>query len=116
MHVVARAAEVAVAARHQRVQQNRVAHRHVGDGGADLVHPARRLVAGGERQPDARTLPGLVELAVPDVDVGAAEARRRDPDDHVGGCGDLRFRHVADLEVLAVADEPGCFHANLPYR
>jgi hypothetical protein len=87
------------------VQQHRVADGDVRDRGADLVHPARRLVAGYERQADARALPGLVELAVPDVDVGAAEAGGPDPDDHVGGRGDLRFRHLADLEVLAVAGE-----------
>jgi hypothetical protein len=40
-------------------------------------------------------------------------ARRPDPDDHVSGCGDLRFRHLADLEVLAVAGELDCFHATL---
>jgi hypothetical protein len=84
VHVVARAAEVAVAARHQRVQQHRVADGNVRDRRSRPRAPSPPSRGRHERQADARALPGLVELAVPDVDVGAAEARRPDPDDHVG--------------------------------
>ena len=73
----------------------------VGDLGADLLDDAHRLVAedvalAHERAED------LVE-----VQVGAADAGRRDADDRVGRVFDARVGDVVDADVGAVGVAPG---------
>ena len=69
VHVVAAAAGTAQPARDERVHDHRVTDLDVGHAGADLVHPARVLVAERVGQLD---LGLLGPLALLDVQVGAA--------------------------------------------
>ena len=80
VHVVAGPAGPAQAAGRGRVQDHGVADGHVGDRRADLVHPARVLVAQDVGQRGAH---GRVPLAVDDVQVGAADAGAADLHDDV---------------------------------
>ena len=64
--------------------------------GADLVHPAGVLVAGRVGQLD---LGLLGPLALLDVQVGAAEARRADPHDHVERAGGLRLVDLSSFSA-----------------
>ena len=68
----------------------------VADGAAHLAHPAGVLVAEDVRQPGV--LDGF-PLPLDDVQVGAAQARRPDLDDHVPRPGDLGLGDVVELGV-----------------
>jgi hypothetical protein len=88
------AAHPAVPAGDVERDHDAVADRQLGDAGARLLHDAHRLVAEDVALVDERP-EDLVE-----VQVGAAQARRRDPDDHVVGILDARIGDVVDADVL----------------
>jgi hypothetical protein len=108
VHVVSGAARAAEAAGDERVDDDRVAHLHVRHPRADLVDPARVLVAGRVGQPDLRLLGPLPLL---DVQVGAAQAGRTDPHDDVERSGRLRLVDLVELERLLVGVQAGSLHA-----
>ena len=89
VHVVAGPAGAAQPAGRRRVQDHRVADGHVGDRGADLVHPAGVLVAErvGQRRVHRR-----VPLALDDVQVGAADPGAADLHDDVERAAEGRAR------------------------
>jgi hypothetical protein len=89
VHVVPGPAEAAEAAGRQGVEDDRVAWGDMADGRADLVDPPGVLMAEGVGQ--RRVGAQLVPLAQVEMDVGAAQARPADLDDHVEGVLDLRL-------------------------
>ena len=92
----------------ERVHDHRVADLDVGHAGADLVDPARVLVAGRVGQLDL----GLLRpLALLDVQVGAAQPRRADLHDHVERAGDLRLVDLLELQRLVVRVQARGLHA-----
>ena len=97
VHVVAGPAGMAQPAGGGRMQDDGVAHRHVGDRGADLVHPAGVLVAQdvGQRRVHRR-----VPLALHDVQVGAAHPGAADLHDDVERATDGRLWYLVDHRHL----------------
>ena len=95
-------------ARDERVDDHGVADLDVGHAGADLVHPARVLVAGHVGEHDAGLLRPLAFL---DVQVGAAQPRGADLHDHVERPEDLRLVDLLDLQSLVVLVQPRSLHA-----
>src|ERR1700722_9337217 len=93
VHVVARPARVAQAAGRGGGEDDGVADRDVGDGGADLAHPAGVLMAEDVGQRGAHR---RVPLAFDDVQVGAAAAGAADLDDHVERVSDRRLGDLVD--------------------
>lgn len=87
------------------MQQTGVTDRDVRHALPDLGDPTSGLVTTHERQVDTGALLHGVELTIPQVDIGAAEAGAADPDDHVVGGGDGRVRDGPDAEILAVPGE-----------
>src|SRR6202035_1333850 len=53
---------------------------------------------------------GRVPLAFHDVQVGTADARTADPDDHVEGTADLRLRYLVNDGRLVEFVQPDCLH------
>ena len=80
VHVVAAPARDAEPAAVRRVDEHGVALRDGRDAGADLLDPARVLVAEDARQRHA----GRLHQPVDGVQVGGADAGAADPDEHVG--------------------------------
>ena len=77
---VAGQAGSALAARRDRADEHALADLVAGHAGAELVDDAHRLVADDQARPDR-------VFALEDVDVGAADRRRRDADDGFAGAG-----------------------------
>ena len=119
VHVVAAPAGPAQPAGDERVDDDRVADLDVRHAGADLVDPARVLVAGGVGQLD---LGLLGPLALLDVEVGAAQPRRADLHDDVERPRDLRLVDLVEFQCLVVGVQARRFHdatsswSVLPYR
>ena len=108
VHVVPAPARPAQPAGDERVDDHGVADLDVGHAGADLVHPARVLVAGRVGQDDL----GLLRpLALLDVQVGAAQPGRADLDHDVERAGRLRLVDLVELERLVVRVQPRSLHA-----
>ena len=105
---VAGAAGAAEAAGDERVEDHRVAHLDVGHRRADLVHPARVLVARGVGEDD---LGLLGPLALLDVEVRAAQSGAADLDDDVVGPRGLGLVELLDLQGLVVLVQPRGDHA-----
>ena len=108
MHVVALATRPAQAAGNERVHDHRVADLDVRDAAADLVDPARVLVAGRVGQLDLGLLRPLPLL---DVQIGAAQAGRADLHDHVQRAGRLRLLDRVQRQPGVVLVQPGRLHA-----
>ncbi len=107
VHVVAGPAGVAQAAGDQWVQDHGVADGYVRDPGADLVHPARVLVAEDVGQRGAHR---RVPLALDDVQVGTADAGAADLHDDVERSADLRIRHLVDDWLSVKLVQPDGLH------
>ena len=88
------AARPAVPAGDVERDHDAVARGQLGDAGAGLLHDPHRLVAEDVALVDERAEDPV------EVQVGAAQARRRDPDDHVVGILDARIGDVVDADVL----------------
>src|SRR5690349_6858850 len=109
VHVVAGPAGVAQTAGRGRVQDDRVADGHVGDGRADLVHPARVLVPEDVGERGAH---GRVPLALDDVQVGPADAGAADLHDDVQRSADLRLGYVVDHRLGVEFMQPDGLHGS----
>src|SRR5690348_11053555 len=107
VHVVAGPAGAAQPAGRRGVQDHRVADGHVGDRGADLVHPAGVLVA---KRVGQRRVHRRVPLPLDDVQVGAADAGPADLDDNVERALDARLGHLVDDGLLMIAVDPDSLH------
>ena len=90
------------------MHDHRVADLDVGDAGADLVHPARVLVAGRVGEDDLGLLGPLPLL---DVEVGAAQPGGADLHDDVERPGRLGLVDLVELERLVVLVQSGRVHA-----
>src|SRR4051794_21168036 len=119
MHVVAEPAGATQAARDERVDDDGVADLDVRHAGADLVDPARVLVAGRVGKLDLGLLGPLPLL---DVEVRAAQPGRADLHDDVERAGDLRLVDLVHLQRLVVGVQARRLHGAtsswsvLPYR
>ena len=109
VHVVAAPAGDAEAAAVGRVHEHRIALRDRRDAVADLLDPARVLVAEHPRQPHADVL----HQALDGVEIGRAHARAADPDDDVGRVRDLGHRPLDELERPVVFAHQCRFHGSL---
>ena len=109
VHVVAGPAGVAQAVGRCGVQDDGVADGHVGDRRADLVHPARVLVAEDVGQRGAH---GGVPLPLDDVQVGPADAGAADLHDDVERPADLRLGHVVDHRLGVEFMQPDGLHGS----
>ena len=117
VHVVTAPAGEAVAAGHQRMADHRIADLDAFDARADLLHPARVLMPHDVGEGDIHV---ALPHALDDVEVGAADARAADADDHVRGLRDLRIVHILEShefglgEGFVVAVERRCLHGFPP--
>ncbi len=109
VHVVAGPAGPAQPARRRRVQDDRVADLHVGHRRADLVHPARVLVAERVRQGRVHC---LGPLALDDVQVGTAHPGTADLHHDVERALHGRFRYLLDHWLLVVPMQPDRLHVS----
>jgi hypothetical protein len=97
MHVVAAAARRAGAIGDEGVHDHRVALLEAAHLRPHVFHPAGIFVAGGVGKLDAHL---VAPDALDDVQVGPAEPRPADPDDHVIGVLDLRLRNILQFQEL----------------
>ena len=84
------------------MDDDRIAGRDVRHRRPDLLDPTRVLVTQGVRQLGVE---GGLELALEDVQVGAADPGARDADDDVERSGHRRLGNLDELDRLAVADD-----------
>src|ERR1700722_7213725 len=89
------------------MEDDGVADADIGDGGADLVHPAGVLVAEDVGQRGAHP---AVPLAFDDVQVGPAYPGAADLHDDIEGMRDLRFWDLVDDWCLVEFVDSYCFH------
>src|SRR5215469_7924198 len=119
VHVVAGPAGAAEATGGGGMQDDGIADGHVGDRGADLVHPARVLVAQdvGQRRVHRR-----VPLTLHDVQVGAAHAGPADLHDDVERAAPGGLGYLVDDRHLVKSVQTDSFHCSsspspdVPYR
>src|SRR5690349_13013939 len=109
VHVISAPAGTAQAAARRRVQDHRVAHRHVGDPGTHFLHPSGVLVTEDVWQYGLRS---LGPLALDDVQVGAAYPGAADLNDHVERALDDRLGHFLDHGVAMVFMQADGFHCS----
>src|SRR5215203_1376328 len=119
VHVVAGPAGAAEAAGHEGVADHRVPHGYVRDARADLLDPARVLVAQSVGQQRAVRVLYWRPLALDDVYVSAAEPCGADTDDNVERALDLRlvyllYSQAVRRDALVVPVQPRCFHSFTP--
>ncbi|KAF0963120.1 hypothetical protein MLGJGCBP_03750 [Rhodococcus sp. T7] len=108
--VVAESARPAQPARDERVQDDLVADRDIGDGVAHGVDPAGVLVADRVRQSDTGL---LLPLPFENMQVGAAHAGAADPHDDIEGALDRGFGNVGELQFGVVSHHLHGLHRGL---